>query len=324
MAPKHRAYWSKKYPNMDPTKYGKINWTYIGRARKRLNQKENIQIMQLMNGWLNVGRQKGHYGQDSNCPCCDNAEESHLHLYQCTNPTAATLQADAYKSLEKYYHVHKVPPGISMPLISLLKSTSNSTTTIHQTTPSTETQTAVRQQQALGPDLLMKGYLVTDWIKAIQTHTTKDVDKIMTHLLLGIWKALFKPIWAHCNNTLHDDNNVVTQRYNTSLTNDLLKWKQNAHNLLQHTQKELINYTDEEIHRWNIPIKQITLSVLTDAHNAHKKFTHDNKVKEQIALKTYLLNTPAEAMVMITVVISNYELWLMLLRQQGFHVAHVL
>lgn len=128
MAPRHWAYWAKKYPAMDPPNYDKINWEYIGRTRKQhLNKKENIQIMKLMFGWLNVGRQKGHYGQDSNCPCCVLTEEMHLHPFQCTQHAASTLQEDAYKYLEKYYHVHKVPPGISMPLIMVLKATTSRT-----------------------------------------------------------------------------------------------------------------------------------------------------------------------------------------------------
>lgn len=92
----------------------------------------------------------------------------------------------------------------------------------------------------------------------------------MINLLVGILSALFKPIWAYRNNTLHE----VTQRYNTILTNDLLKWKQNAHTLLHKTQMELI-------------IKQITLTVLTDAHAAYKKNKKEAKIEAQNTLKAY-------------------------------------
>lgn len=171
-----------------------------------------------------------------------------------------------------------------MPLIELLRSTSEGQNATHKTTPSTAVENAITQQLKLGPDLLFKGYITTLWINAIKDHAKKDFKKIMAHILLGLWRALFKPVWAFQNTILHDETNFVTQRYHQTLTNDLKEWKRKSKTLLHHTQQVLLDYTTEEMERWTIPTKQLTLSVLSDANKAYTKY------KQHIQTGTHTLD----------------------------------
>ena len=76
----HKAFFLKKYQSKTLDDYNSIYWRGIGMARRNLTLKEDTNLTKHMNGWLNTGKQKGHFGHASECPGCGWHEETQLHI----------------------------------------------------------------------------------------------------------------------------------------------------------------------------------------------------------------------------------------------------
>lgn len=101
MKPKHLKFFLKKYKTKTVSDYRSIFWKEIGWARKKLSEAENIRLTKYLNGWLNTGRQKGHFGTKSDCPCCGWHEEDQLHILQCAHPEMTKSRTTAFAQCEK-------------------------------------------------------------------------------------------------------------------------------------------------------------------------------------------------------------------------------
>ncbi|KAL7533446.1 hypothetical protein ACHAXR_008970 [Thalassiosira sp. AJA248-18] len=104
MRPKHIEFFLNKIDD-----YNSIYWRGIGNARDQLSDHINIRVMKYVNGWLNTGRQKGIFGHSPKCPGCGWHEETQLHMMQCTHPQTIRAREEAFSTLTKYYHQHKIP-----------------------------------------------------------------------------------------------------------------------------------------------------------------------------------------------------------------------
>ena len=54
---------------------------------------------------------------------------------------------------------------------------------------------AIENQQTLGIEFLLQGYLIIDWLVAIQENHPDKPELLLTHLYVGLWKTLFASIW---------------------------------------------------------------------------------------------------------------------------------
>ena len=62
MAKNHLHFFLEKYRNKSEDNYNNIYWKGIGQACNKLSDTENITIKENLNGWFNMGQQKGHFG----------------------------------------------------------------------------------------------------------------------------------------------------------------------------------------------------------------------------------------------------------------------
>jgi hypothetical protein len=59
-------------------------------------------------------------------------------------------------------------------------------------------------QSKIGIIKLLQGFLVREWMPAMELYGKKHPERRMTTLLGGIWDVLFEPLWDTRNHILHD------------------------------------------------------------------------------------------------------------------------
>ena len=267
---KHLQYFFHKYPNKSKQHYDSIYWHGIGLARRGLTNHQNINIFKLMNRWLNSGRQKGLFDEPSECVSCGWHEETILHMYQCNHKEARNTRKQAFQQLERYYHQHKIPPLIYVPIVKLLRSACRPGGLIFDMPTVPELATAIKSQRVLGDDFILRGYLVKDWIPALLLYTKDKPDQKLKHIFHGIWTILFEAVWETRNTIKHGGNTIVHISERNALLTDIAEWRHNRGNRLSTTQQYLLDFPPSEIQTWtNVAMKNL-LSLLEQASANYK------------------------------------------------------
>ena len=265
MAKDHLDYFLKKYPDKNKQHYNSIYWHGIGYARSGLTNYQNINIFKLMNRWLNSGRQQGLFDQSPECVSCGWPEETILHMYQCNHPDARRTRKQAFRQLEKYYHLHKIPSLVYVPIIKLLRSACQTGGNEWDIPSVPELAVAIRSQQALGEDFILRGYLVKEWIPALLLYQKDKPDLRMKHIFTGIWTILFESVWETRNTIKHGGNTIVHAEERRTSLNNIDEWIRNKGNRLSTSQHYLLDFPRPEMHTWtNSSIKNL-LSLLGQA-----------------------------------------------------------
>ena len=268
----HQDFFLDKYPNKSLDDYHSIYWRGIGIARKQLTLKEDITVTKFMNGWLNTGRQKGLFGDVSECPACGWHEETQLHMYECTQSAATEARNNAIKLMTTYYHEKQVPALVYVPFIKMIRNICdvNLDEAIHQQQPPT-VQAAIQAQQKLGGEFMLRGYLVPEWLEAIKQYDKDKPEQRLTHLYLGLWRTLLATVWEQRNKTAHNDDNIVTKIERQQFTRELLEWKREKHTRLSATQHYLVGYSVQTMVTWSNSAMRVMLELLEKAARNYRK-----------------------------------------------------
>ena len=137
-------------------------------AYQRWNDYENIIIMNLMNGSLNTGRQKGLFKKEKECLSCGWHKETQLHIFQCREDSMKNPRTNAFKIMEKYYHQKGIPGMVYAPFSKLCQTTCNDKSMQARGPVHITVEDAIHAQCDLGHDLFRQGYLAHKWLVAIQ------------------------------------------------------------------------------------------------------------------------------------------------------------
>ena len=274
----HMSFFLKKYQKKAATKhfteyhYHLIDWNAIGDARRNLTDEQIKRVMKMMNGWLNTGRQKGHFGERTECPGCGFHSEDQLHLYQCTHPSARETRKRAFELLEQYYHEHKIPKAVYMPIVQECWATCTGLANTQNNAPrDTPVQRAIDTQSELGGEFLLRGYLTVEWRNAILYYTRDKAEQKLAHLQRAISTVLFEPLWEHRNTVLHGRESVVEQYERSELIDTLMGWKSQAGANLGHQQAYLVEYSYEDLQSWQTTTLRETIRLLEKAADNHRE-----------------------------------------------------
>ena len=148
--------------------------------------------------------------QSTRVPNMRMARETQIHMFQCREPKSIEEWATAFTTMTNYYHEKSIPAWVSKPFILMCKNiwNINLDDPVHRDIP-TVVQEATKKQQQLGPEFLLRGYLIQEWLTAIQ-HFDKDKPQLrLTHLYLGLRKTLFATVWEQRNATTNSEVSIV-------------------------------------------------------------------------------------------------------------------
>ena len=215
---KHRAHLQRTRPAWRSDKvWENIDMQGLGLAFKSLDTPSRHFTSKMLHGWLNTGHQREKITKDpssSLCPCCKLPDETFEHILRCKAPSAEKARVSAQTKLS-----------------SLSKKLGSTTwKVLHQalcnwlkhgnkmTHPCLDgyflkagqrplLETALKNQDKIGWDYAMRGYLSTSWVDSeyYGKHGATP-DSVRQSWLRSIIKEIWvfnKTMWTHRNSILH-------------------------------------------------------------------------------------------------------------------------
>ena len=144
----------------------------------------------------------------SNCPMCNNVDETTTHILQCLEEKICTLKIKLITDLGTWLDTVDTQDELKTFICDGLASWLNSTTFYTTTSPDPSTQLAFNYQLILGRETLLQGYISDQIIQLQQRHYT-SLQSRKTGIRWGVlftnklWLIIHQ-IWLHRNNTLHE------------------------------------------------------------------------------------------------------------------------
>lgn len=241
-----------------------INWRAIGRAKKRLKLHESIRTSKMMYGWLNVGTQKRHLGQISTCPCCGIEEETHHHLYLCSNESMRDTLKESIALAKSKLVKDRIPSNVYNGFIEQICLATN---TEHPDArfqlDDRRVQDVMDQQSKLGELALLKGFVHKEWTRILNEHWTpapprpdgkknhqKDSLEQTVSLIRVLWD-IFETQWKCRNDILHGDESRVSELDTNRKTDRLLKFIEHKRTMLRRCDHSMVDHPIADVIKWS-------------------------------------------------------------------------
>ena len=93
-------------------------------------------------------------------------------------------------------------------------------------------QEAVREQQSVGTDMLLRGFLVRGWCRALTQIGVQKPEHTTKSIMLYIWDTIFASLWDTRNNILHRQKNKVEALEDLCLSEALVWYLKNKHEVI--------------------------------------------------------------------------------------------
>ena len=157
--------------------------------------------------------------------------------------------------IRKTLTVTKCPPQILYPFMEMIHSIVEDRGVEIDNKVCPTVVMAIRDQERMGKALLLRGFLSTKWRTAMEKYTKERVDSKISLLITVLWKKLYFSVWNQRNALLHKDGSLVYRRETEMLERTLREVREKHREMIYYTQYQLVDYTDDQIGRWNIEKK---------------------------------------------------------------------
>jgi hypothetical protein len=262
-----RDYCHDRFKWDDDTFYG-ISWPIIRAVRRRCTHTQRMQSSKIMFGWLPVMHMLAHMSGNSQCPGCTCVDETLDHLFTCPHPILVAKREEIITDLRKKGLKRRVPRAF-------LDAISTMMTAYFTATPSTPPshsllRTALYKQRAIGVNMFLRGFSVTDWLNALRDLGEEHPARIMVWTLRFLWFDCTDTLWRERNAILHHSQNHFT-RLDSIRLDDKLSWFLTHKTQLARRDQYLLRYTQQDIQNMPTKTKRELLRLLGMAHNIHQK-----------------------------------------------------
>jgi hypothetical protein len=257
-----------------------VNWTAIGRKKKRLRREQSIRTSKMMYEWTNVGKQKAKMGKDETCPCCGIAVEDQLHLYQCENEKMTTAFYEGLDNLQKTMRDAEIPAKVFVSISNIICKASKCQKINKFDVQCEATLETAEQQMNLGLEQTLQGFLISDWVEILQTvwvpprmvegklEPKKDPLEQATTMIGEVWD-LFEKLWECQNSILHGKENTLLDKHLNGLNQRLLEFRINSNTMLRHNDRHFIEYPVTEVIKWPVLRKKAASEQLEQLHRVY-------------------------------------------------------
>ncbi len=186
----------------------------------------------LLHDWLPVMHREGQTTGNKHCPGCDCPDETLQHFLTCRNRIMTTKRRESLQTLWSRGTRKGAPTLFMTQLVGYI---AEATDTILPKTITRDPRlaTAFAAQDAIGPLLLLRGFVATEWIRILADMGTPHPQHMMTLIVRTIWDDVIQPLWLVRNNILHNNPNFTSELTHTQLGERLLWYLQHKEHLAQ-------------------------------------------------------------------------------------------
>ena len=224
---------------------GTIHWEVTRLAHRRGSRTQFMQSSKLMHGWLPVMHMHGHSTGVSACPGCGCPSETVDHMLLCPNPQMRQARDVAFSVFRAKCRHMDLPMMFFTDITGYLKS-------VLCGLPAPEASSALlsltfRQQEAIGPVMILRGFLAKGWSVALLRMNTQLPLQTMAKILRLIWDDIVAPIWHVRNDILHkNENHLITKEFD-DLGLRLHWFRLRRRDVLSFRDQFLVNYDQSDV-----------------------------------------------------------------------------
>jgi hypothetical protein len=280
-APEMHRYMSERF-GWTEGDISSINFTALGRAKRRIPFGRSIRTTKMLYNWLNVGKQKGYMGLEPKCPCCGKEVEDFLHLYHCTNEDMQQAFTRAITAAKTRLAKDGVPSMIYNAYVDAMCAAAHHPHPDIRYEQTEDIDEMLEKQERLGQDAILKGFHHTGWAYWLQRewkpkpkHTKdgkakhqKDPLEQSVSLVRCSWD-IFESIWEARNTILHGDANVFLEALQNRVVARLIEFRRCAGEMLSKSDHHLIELPLATILGWSKDKKQLRLRNLERLHRVY-------------------------------------------------------
>ena len=263
-----REYCCLKY-NWSNAIMGTIHWEVTRIARRRGSPTDFMRSSKLMHGWLPVMHMHGHTTGVTICPGCGDPCETVDHMLLCPNPRMRQAREDAYLVFRAKCRRMDLPMDFFTDFTGYVKA-------VLWGIPSPTALSGIlsltfRQQDAIGPGMLLRGYLAKGWAVALMRLNTQLPHQTLAKILRIIWDDIVAHIWTTRNDILHRNTNHLNSLEHDALGHRLHWFRLNRRDVLSFRDQFLINFGQSDVEGMTHDVRRALVQHLEVAQQAYLK-----------------------------------------------------
>ena len=171
-----------------------IHWQSINSVISQMTKSKQRQTLKIMHEWLPLGTMRHHITGVNQCPGCPCTDETLFHLLTCSNGRMKGVRQLAIKAMKQKAIGVRVPRHIRDAFFSIIEATLAGTTPTPKPTQTQQVQDAIMQQTSIGFDMMLRGFLASKWMTALEDSGVQAPERKMNALQRIIWEDLVNPM----------------------------------------------------------------------------------------------------------------------------------
>ena len=269
----------KKRHKWNDTQYASVHWDKIGQVRRRMSTSQQQFTCKLMHGLLPVGHVRKHVTHIAQCPGCTCPDETIAHVFKCPNVRMKRKRAEIIEALRKK-GLRKLSRQVITTLCELVQQYPDGNK-FQFTTKHPKILAAIKAQSNLGWEYFFRGYLVKDWIQALDATKNTDPHQQFSTLLQFVWFDIAQPQWQERNNVAHEPNSYLERIESERLKHQLIWYNQHRHEILPIYQQPLAEHSVEEISRMQPATRRAWINILEMAVSELRDRPSREEIRQQ-------------------------------------------
>jgi ribonuclease HI len=196
-----------------------ILWSALQKARAGRTFASMVHTSKLLHGWLPVMHVHGRVTGSTQCPGCEETDETIDHMLSCPHERMETVRHQAIINVREQGIKQGLPAGFMTCVQQYLRYV-----LLNQSDDLDPDLNRIRvSQHAIGPMMFVRGYLSIEWLKLLRSLIGQHAERKLARLIRILWDYLIAPLWATRNDILHRHSNYVSENTHAQL-GDRLIW----------------------------------------------------------------------------------------------------
>ena len=173
-----------------------IHWDAIEGNRKNMGWASQCRSMKVMHGWLPIMHNIGKYKRLTQCPGCQHADETFEHLFRCLHPLMKKAVAEGKAQLLDSGRSSRINKEVLEKFMQCIEcGVAGQDAPIPKFIP--ELREAMRDQNTIGTQKLLQGYMAKSWVTATKNANVKQPHQCAKTLQCHFFSSLHTWYIAH-------------------------------------------------------------------------------------------------------------------------------